>query len=781
MSVPPVAPPGVAPTPEMTSGSDQEDASARQPSLRREIASHFVLDVPLVVILVVYCAIVLPLVPRWTANAPMLAAFTNDEPFITQQLDGMTVRPYGNPSNFLEVKNADEIPSYWHAYRYYNLIYYGGAYLDAGFIAYGPLKALGAPAFPTAPIILRTISFLAGLVSLMFLYNFARRHAGRFAAIFAVTALLFEFNFLYMATTIHPDMLQLALSFLALIVATRHARLGDWRSALALGVVVGVIQGTKSGAPYLLPMVVVAVLLGAWARRGVLGSGGTARRLAHAGLRLAALGVVALVTFVATTPYLLFDPYYLRTTQSALSVLSGSSPLIPITFSTWYLDILRVLGWPFLIALVAGVAWFLLRTTVKRSLERALVLALVLGASNVLWFTGVGRFWVVLYYLLAGLALLSIFGGQLIARVAEALDRLIGSTWPSRAILVLVILAVALGNGRPAAIAQIEAQGISSSRTPQFRLANWAQRNVPAKSNILFDDEAYFDPGRFPDQATNASFIRYSDLFRKRPDYFVLTDYPPASGYISAKRQSQHLGKWSEDPYSVRLYQDLIDKSRTPYRLGRTRVAHIDLVAVIGLTGSDKSGQPGWFHRFDAVYGVLHPDYPGVQSVLSGSHRLLLYRVEPKFYEQPNPFGSGPFTWISSATAQPGYSAAYAFDGTGQTWLAEGQGDQVDGAYIGVDFGAKKQIVTRLKIKWVAEHWLPPVLRVESSDDGVKWTVVLTRNEVAPADQHNSPGLKRWTETIRLPATGAHRMWRIVGDDVQPGNYFGVDELAVLR
>jgi hypothetical protein len=778
MSAPPVAKLSHARTPERMPPGEAA-ATTRQPSLRREIASHFALDVPLVIIVVIYCAVVLPQVPRWTANAPMLAAFTNDEPFITQQLDGMTVRPYGNPSNFLEVKNAGEIPAYWHDYRYYNLIYYGGTYLDAGFAPYWPLKALGAPAFPTAPIILRTISFLSGLVSLMLLYNFARRHAGRFAAIFAATALLFEFYFVFMATTIHPDMLQLALSLLALIVAARHARLGDWRSALTLGAVVGVIQGTKSGAPYVLPMVALAVLLGAWARPGATS---LARRLATAGVRFAGVGVVALAAFVATTPYILFDPYYLTTTRGALGLLSGTSPLIPISFSSWYLEILRALGWPFLIALLAGIAWFFLRGAVRRSLDGALLLAFVLGAANVLWFTGVGRFWVVLYYLLAGLGLLSIFAGQLIARAAQALDARLAWRWPARAILALVILAVAFGNGRPAAIAQVVAGGLSSNRTPQFRLADWAQKNVPAKSNILFDDEAYFDPGRFPVQATNAGVIRYSDLFRKKPGYFVLTDYPPGSNWIMAKRQSQHFGKWSDDPYSVRLYQDLMDKSRTPYQVGHTPVAHIDLVKVIGLPGSDRAGQPSWFHGFDSLYGVLHSGYPGLQAKISGSHRLLLYRVDPAFYDQRSPFGTRDtaFTPISSP-AEQGYSAASAFDGTGQVWLAKGQGASADGAYIGVDYGSTKQSVRTLRIKWVAEHWLPPVLRVERSDDGAHWTVVVTRKEVAPADQHDSPGLKRWTETIRIPATGAHRMWRIVAAGVRPTDYFGVDELALLN
>jgi hypothetical protein len=758
------------------------EASASGPSLVREIASHLALDVPLIVIAVIYCAIVLPLVPRWTDNAPMLAAFTNDEPFITQQLDGMTIRPYGNPSNFLETKNADKIPAYWGGYRYYNLIYYGGTYLDLGFAAYAPAKALGAPAFPTAPIVLRTISFLAGLLSVMLLYNFAKRHAGRFAAIFAATALMFEFNFIYMATTIHPDMLQLALSLLALIIAVRHARVGDWRSVIALGAVIGLIQGTKSGTPYLVPMVLLAALVGAWARPVEPGSNVVAQRLVGTAGRLAVAGIVAVIAFVISTPYILFDPYYLRTTRGALSILSSTSPLIPISFSTWYQHILADLGWLFVIVLVAGVAWFLAQSAAGRRLDTPLTLALVLGASNVLWFTGVGRFWVVLYYLLAGLGIFAIFAGRLIAQAASAIDARLPWRWPMRVALALVLIVVAAGSGRANALAQAVAGGVDAGRTPQFRLAHWAQSHVPAKSNILFDDEAYFDPSRFPVQATNAGVIRYTDLITKRPDYFVLTDVPPGTSWITAKRLTQHFGKWNDDPYSVRLYQDLIDRSKAPFTPGPTPVAHVSLVQAVGLPADDEVGQPAWFHWFDSLNGFFHPHAQGLQSALSTSHRLLLYRVEPPFYRQKTPFGflNPTFTPISSASA-PGNATANAFDGTGQVWLAQGQGSAVDGAYIGVNYGTSKGVVDKVEIKWVAGTWLPPLLRIESSDDGVHWRVVLSRKEVIPADQNGSPGLKRWTETIAVPKAGPHRMWRIAAADVRPENYFGVDELEFLR
>jgi hypothetical protein len=631
----PVDDPGAA---HAQAGADEARAAAREPSLLGEVRAHFALDVPLAVLLAVYCALLLPLVPRWTENAPMLAAFTNDEPFITQQLDGMTVPPYGNPSNFLEVENAGEIPSYWMNYRYYGLIYYGGTYLDLGFVAYAPLKAVGLPAFPTAPIILRAISFLAGLASLMLLYNFARRHAGRFAALFAATALLFEFNFVWMATTIHPDMLQLALALLALVVAVRQARLGDLRSALVLGALLGVIQGTKSGAPWMVPMAVLAVAIGAWRRPS---DPGPARRLAAAAGRLAAVGTAALGAFVLSTPYILFDSYFRETTKGMFNLLTGTSPLVPISFATWYRDIVQALGWPLVAALLAGIAWLLARAVMRRRLEAPLALALVLAAGNVLWYTGLGRFWVVLYYLLTALGLLSILAGAAIARIAAPLAATgRPGLQAARALSAVAILVLVLGAGRPAAVAETVAAGVDAGRTPQLRLGAWADTHVPSRAKVLFDDEAYFDPARFPVQATNAGVIRYSDLLQKRPGYFVLTDYPPGANWIMIKRQSQHMARASKDPYSVRLYQDLIDRRKTPYAIGRTPVPGIELVDVAGSPGADKAGQPAWFRAFDGAYRLLHPGYRGVQAALSANHRLLLYRIDPRFYEQRALFGA---------------------------------------------------------------------------------------------------------------------------------------------
>lgn len=747
----------------------------------------------LAVILVVYIALMLPLVPRWTENAAYLAAFTNDEPFITQQLDGMTFKPYGNPSNFLEVKNADEIPAYWLKHRYFNLIYYGGTYLDAGFAVFFPLKSAGLPTFPTAPVILRSVTFLAGLLSLMLMYNFARRNIGLPAALVATALVVTDVQFVFLVKFVHPDMLQFLLTLLALIIAVRLARSGELKSVVALGVVLGLIQGTKSGAPFVLPMALAALSWGEITARSAIRSEGAASRLGRAGVAIGSIvvkgglmGIVAIAAFVASTPYLVFDPYYLTTIKSAFEVLSGTSPLVPITFSSWYAAIGIYLGWPLVCAIAAGAAVYLFLLIARRA-DVAVALALVLGASNLLWFTGIGRFWVVLYYLLPVLYAAGLCLGLLVQEVSDRLGKIrvpsVDGGGRALAILLVACTVVAVGcsGSRVPNLAETVASGINPERTPQLRLNAWAVANIPHGARILFDDEAYFDPALFPDQATNANVIRYMDLYRQQPDYFVLTDYPNGVNWINVKRATQHFDLLNDDPYSVRLYQDLIDQNPSPFVPAQTPVPGIRLVAVAGLPWIDKLDEPAWFSAFDGAYRHVNPKYAGIQSALSTGHRLLLYQVDQAFYGTEIPgVNSGSFNPISSATAA-GSRPAYAFDGYGNTWLAAGQGLHANGAYIGVDYGSRQVSIREVQIKWVAKSWLPGHLLVQYSDDGLVWATTAKFAPFAPPEVGDAPGTKRWWVNYDLPASGAHRYWRVSAADVPVDHFFGLDELVLHR
>jgi hypothetical protein len=76
-----------------------------------------------------------PLIPRNADNPQLLAAFVNDEPWMTQALDGTIAKPFGNPANYLDPtgKAYKQVPAYWGTLRYANVIYYGAVMFTSPF------------------------------------------------------------------------------------------------------------------------------------------------------------------------------------------------------------------------------------------------------------------------------------------------------------------------------------------------------------------------------------------------------------------------------------------------------------------------------------------------------------------------------------------------------------------------------------------------------------------------------------------------------------------------
>ena len=68
----------------------------------RTLARYFRLDIPVIVFAVAYLALFGPLVTRNTANPQLMAAYVNDEPFLTMGLEATLVPPYANPGAFFD-------------------------------------------------------------------------------------------------------------------------------------------------------------------------------------------------------------------------------------------------------------------------------------------------------------------------------------------------------------------------------------------------------------------------------------------------------------------------------------------------------------------------------------------------------------------------------------------------------------------------------------------------------------------------------------------------------
>ena len=69
------------------------------------IGKYLRVDRYLAVIIFGFLAIFAPLTVRNTETPQRMAAFVNDEPWMTMALEAMTITPYGNPGNFFQEKN----------------------------------------------------------------------------------------------------------------------------------------------------------------------------------------------------------------------------------------------------------------------------------------------------------------------------------------------------------------------------------------------------------------------------------------------------------------------------------------------------------------------------------------------------------------------------------------------------------------------------------------------------------------------------------------------------
>jgi hypothetical protein len=288
--------------------------------IKEVIIDYARLDRYVVPILLLSLILFGPLIPRNADNPQLLAAFVNDEPWMTMALDGTIAKPFGNPANYLDPTAGayNKVPAYWGTLRYANIIYYGGVMFDIALPFYATARLIGLPAFPTAPIILRTIATLAALMSLLFVYNFGRKHAGVIVGVLSCLVLLTDSNFIYYTTIIHPDTLQIYFGLLALGLALRHSNDGLSSSLAGLGLMCGVVQGTKFGGPWTVPMAIAALFL------GIRAAGLPEWNIKVIVHRVAILGGAAVVGWIGTNPYAVITGYYFNSWVAQWRIVGAS-------------------------------------------------------------------------------------------------------------------------------------------------------------------------------------------------------------------------------------------------------------------------------------------------------------------------------------------------------------------------------------------------------------------------------------------------------------------------
>lgn len=524
------------------------------------------------------------LIPRNTDNPQMLAAFANDEPWMTLALDGTIAKPFGNPANYLDptAEAFKKKPAYWGTLRYDNIVYYGAVTFDIAFPFYATARLVGLPAFPTAPIILRTISLLGALMSLLFVYNFAKKHAGVVVGILSCFVLLTDVNFIYYMTTIHPDTLQIYFGLLALGVALRHSNDGLLSSLAGLGLVCGLVQGTKFGGPWTVPMATAALLM------GIRATGAHEWDKKVIAQRVALLGAASLVGWFGTNPYAIITPYYFNSWITTWQLIGSSGgPLGTFTFWDWMKAIYDYAG-PFGSALaVTG----LLRALIggfSTPKKRALFLAAILSLSQVAYYALLGKLWVMLSYLLVALPLTAFLSLDCVVTwlqffLAKPFGRI------ARPIAVTSVLLASLYYGTDAVFALVnQTLQLQHRDSTLLALNDWASKGgIPPDARIVFDDLGYFDPKIFKNAKMYGGVLTWSGVNRLDPEYIILSNSLYGSPHYAKMIETQRLAADDPSEISMLMYQALVP-TQVPGPTAAEGISFIKEIAPVssGLTAS---------------------------------------------------------------------------------------------------------------------------------------------------------------------------------------------------
>ncbi|MGY4472645.1 hypothetical protein [Bradyrhizobium sp. USDA 3364] len=474
---------------------------------------------------------------------------------MTMALDGTVAKPFGNPANYLDptAEAFKKIPAYWGTLRYGNIVYYGAVMFDIAFPFYATARLVGLPAFPTAPIILRTISVLAALMSLLFVYNFARKHAGVVVGILSCSVLLTDGYFFYYTTVIHPDTLQVYFGLLALGLALRHSNDGLLSSLAALGLVCGLVQGTKFGGAWTVPFATASLLM------GIRATGAHQWDKKVIAQRVAVLGATALAGWIGTNPYAVITPYYVQSWVTQWSIVGSSGgPLGTFTPWNWITAIYDYVG-PLGSALAVAGTLYALIGGFSTPRKRGLFLAAILSLSQIAYYALLGKLWVILGYLLVALPLMAMLAFDFVVTWLEFfLAKLLGRM--ARPITVTSVLLATLYFGTDQVFALVNRTlELHHHDSTLLALNDWAAKGgIPPDARIVFDDLGYFDPKIFKNAKMYGGVLTWSGVNALDPEYIVLSSSLYGSPHYAKLIETQRLAADDPNPFSMLMYQALI-------------------------------------------------------------------------------------------------------------------------------------------------------------------------------------------------------------------------------
>jgi hypothetical protein len=173
-----------------------------------------------------------------------------------------------------------------------------------------------------------------------------------------------------------------------------------------------------------------------------------------------------------------------------------------------------------------------------------------------------------------------------------------------------------------------------------IEMGRWAAANLPRGSRIIYTHTA-IDPQLFPDQKL-LGLIKYTDLLHYKPDYLILSSGIYDAPWYYNLRKTQHLSPTDPDHASVRLYQDLLDKTAAPTQPGPTAVPGIELVKALSTSiqpsyaYTSTIASCSWlerilglqtYERLSYIYLLLRMRLGLEQNILLGN-TLMLYHVD---------------------------------------------------------------------------------------------------------------------------------------------------------
>jgi Dolichyl-phosphate-mannose-protein mannosyltransferase len=751
--------------------------------IRNIIYNNVRMDWAVALLALICIAAIGPLVPRSTDNARLLAAYINDEPALTMALDAMTARPIGNPANFYNRAIGDPKgpgPE-WSTLRYGGFHYYGGLYPGLGFIAYAPLKVLGAPVFPTAPIILRILSLAAAMLAIIALYNIGRSVGGRAVGFAAAAFLLTDANLRYYASIIHPDTLQLLLGLLCVVAAIRHAQDGKISSLIALGVLAGLSQGTKLGANWFVPVLLLTPWLGLSITSPTLMA--PLQRLKPYLLRTVLLGAVAILFWILSTPYSVLGSYYLNSTFSVFGTVTAGSSFyenLAKQLAAYYLLFGPFLFWLFALAL----GWTTLLLVLGR-LSRPLLITWLTIISQFLWYGYFNRFWVVTGYLLVAYSLLAVLAGVMIRDAFLAVRARFAPAAYAGLAAILTFCAVDLAQ-RMLALTNHTLQETMRDRSTVVQLDRWLkQNNVPREAHIVWDDIAYADPNEYPNSRMHGGLMRWRDLRNggtAYPDYVILSSSIFHAPFWAGKIAAETRPRMDDFDLSLRLYRELLHETGPQGQA----IAWISQIGTIKPDAHDASrfshAPPAFtfgpvaaqvFASVHALYGQFSNfkrliDLHRKPQLVSTGPELRIYRINRRDDTCPR---EQAFTDDNPADR----AAFLAFDQTLSSWMSPRRGPTANGAFIGVDLGCRTDAGgDSIGIRWIDLARTPDSILVEVSDNGQDWRVAARHKPVFTPGQANGT-----VDKVKLDRATRARFWRVVAESVPEGRGFGVWDIVL--